>query len=405
LTRAVDSARRIVVFTDAFPEVSESFIGSELAALDRLGFEVRVESGRRAKRPDSAVAARTRVNYWGDDSLAQRLLALGWLAVRHPLRAASDLRARRRWRREEPLAPLREIAPAAWRLRRGEEPHVHAHFAAGAALGAMRIAYLCGLPYSVTAHAFDIYQQPRNLREKLERAAFATSGCRYNIDRLHELAPAARLHEIVMGVDPQRFARTTPYPGARGLVAVGRLVEKKGFTYLVQAVARLDRGPAAIDRLEIVGDGPLRRSLERQIRELGLERKVLLLGALEHDRVREVMERADLLVMPSVVAADGDRDSMPVVVKEALALEIPVLASDEVGLPELVGPEWGALVPPGDVAGLAEAIARLLELSPETRARMGAAGRAHVLEHCNVERETARLAALIGSQHEHPVLD
>jgi glycosyltransferase involved in cell wall biosynthesis len=97
------------------------------------------------------------------------------------------------------------------------------------------------------------------------------------------------------------------------------------------------------------------------------------------------------------VAADGDRDSMPVVVKEALAMEIPVVASDEVGLPELVRPEFGRLVRPGDANALATAIRELLALGPEERAAMGRAGREHVLAHCDVDRETRRLADLIES--------
>ena len=112
--------------------------------------------------------------------------------------------------------------------------------------------------------------------------------------------------------------------------------------------------------------------------------------------MRELLERADLLAMPCVVAANGDRDSMPVVVKEAMAMEIPVVATDEVGLPELVRDELGRLVPPGDAAALAAAIAELLDAAAaERRAAMGRAARAHVIEHADVHRETAKLAELI----------
>jgi glycosyltransferase involved in cell wall biosynthesis len=113
--------------------------------------------------------------------------------------------------------------------------------------------------------------------------------------------------------------------------------------------------------------------------------------------VREVLERADLLVMPCVVARDGDRDSMPVAVKEAMAMEVPVVASDEVGLPELVRPPWGRLAQPGDAAALADAIREVLSLPAPERAAMGRAGRSWVLEHCDVDRETRSLARLIES--------
>src|SRR5439155_1052651 len=159
----------------------------------------------------------------------------------------------------------------------------------------------------------------------------------------------------------------------RTVLAVGRLVEKKGFGYLVEAAARL-----RVERVWIVGDGPLRDELERQIARLGLEDTVELLGARGHEEVRELLEQAAVVAMPSVVAADGDRDTMPVVVKEALAMEVPVVASDEVGLPEVVHQGWGRLAPPGDPEALAGALGELLDLSPEARAEMGRAGRAFV---------------------------
>jgi colanic acid/amylovoran biosynthesis glycosyltransferase len=386
---------RLTVLCDLFPELSETFVVSELRALQRLGHEPFVEAAAEAERPNPE-AADIPVRHWVTDGPRRRLADLAWLAARHPLRCLADLRERRRWAREERVRPLRSLASPTRRIARRGDRHLHAHFAAGAALDALRIARLLGLPHSVTAHAYDIYLEPRNLREKLESAAFATSGCEYTVDDLRRIAPAAaeRIHEIVMGVDGSAFTRANPYPGGRSVVAVGRLVEKKGFAHLIDAAALL-QASAPLERLTIVGDGPLRADLERRVREHGLDDLVELAGALPPARVRELLERADLLAMPCVVAADGDRDSMPVVVKEALAMEIPVVASDEVGLPELVRPEFGRLVPPGDAEALAAAIAELLALGPGERAALGRAGRAHVLERCDVDRETAKLARLI----------
>jgi glycosyltransferase involved in cell wall biosynthesis len=190
-------------------------------------------------------------------------------------------------------------------------------------------------------------------------------------------------------VDGDRFRRSTPYGGGRQphVVAVGRLVEKKGFGDLAAAALALPEV-----RFTIAGDGPL----ESDLRERA-EGRVELLGAQSPEQVRELLEGADLLAMPCVVAANGDRDSMPVVVKEALAMEVPVVATDEVGLPELVRPEWGRLVPPGDPEALAAAIRELLALTVEERAAMGRAGRAHVLEMASVRRETEKLAELFAT--------
>jgi len=386
---------RVAIFTDRFPELSETFIVSEALALRALGHEVRVEAGRPALTTNPR-ARDLAVSYTDLDGPRRRLLDLAWLLARHPLRCVADFYRRRRWRVEEAVRPLRRLAPAARRVVNCADDHLHAHFAAGSALDAMRVSLLLGRPYSVTAHAYDIYLEPANLHEKLERARFATSGCQYTVRSLQTVAPEAaeRIHEVIMGVDGDFFTRRARHPRGRTVVAVGRLVEKKGFSHLLEAAALL-RERAPLDRVFIAGDGPLRRTLEDRVRDLDLADAVELRGPLSPDAVRDLLEAADLLAMPCVVARDGDRDSMPVVVKEALAMEVPVVASDEVGLPELVKPEFGRLVPPGDPEALASAIEELLALDPERRAAMGRAGRAHVLERCNVERETARLAELI----------
>ena len=122
---------------------------------------------------------------------------------------------------------------------------------------------------------------------------------------------------------------------------------------------------------------------------------VELLGALPPDRVRAELEAADLLAMPTVVAGDGDRDAMPVVVKEALAMEIPVVGSDEVGMPEMVRRDWGRLVPPHSPAALAKAIRDVLELAPSKRAEMGRRGRDFVARSFSVRDEALKLIGLI----------
>jgi glycosyltransferase involved in cell wall biosynthesis len=365
-------ALRIVVLLDRFPVLTETFVVNELLALQGAGHVVRVEA---LEHGDGEPPAGLPTTY--RDSGALRDLA--WLLARHPLRCARDLARRRRWRREEWARPLRALAPVARRLTPGE--HLHVHFAAGAALDALRLAALTGATYSVTAHAWDIWLAPRNLRAKLERAAFATTGCEYNARHLREVAPAAQIHTIVMGVDGERFRRQAPLPGGRTVLGIGRLVAKKGFGDLARAAEGLEA------EVRIVGEGPLADSLH------GVE----LTGALVPDAVRSELERADVLAMPCVVAPDGDRDSMPVVVKEAMAMELIVVATDEVGLPECVRAPWGRLVPAGDPAALRAALEEVLALGAEERAAAGAAGRAWVLEHADLHRETRRLAELIAA--------
>lgn len=389
--------RRIAILADRFPEVSETFIAQEALALERLGWDVRIEATNRALRPNRAAGRVLRASYIEDEPASARVVALAWLAARHPLALATDLFARARWRRQEPVLPLRAIAPLARRCARDGVVHLHAHFAAEAALTALRLHRVLGVPYSVTAHAYDIYLDVRNLEEKLREAAFATSGCDYTVSDLRDIAPAAagRIHKVIMGVDVERMRRRTPYPGERRIVSVGRLVEKKGFADLIAAIGLLHERGSAMDDVALIGDGPLRDQLATQIDAAGLSGVVRLVGARQPEDALAQIEQADVFCLPCVVAQNGDRDSMPVVVKEALALELPVVVTDEVGLPELVGPEWGTLVPPHDPAALADALEQMLRRPPAERAAMGKRGREFVAEHCNVDAETARLSALI----------
>jgi glycosyltransferase involved in cell wall biosynthesis len=379
---------RLLFVLDHWPELSETFVINELQALRGLGHEVRVQAAQRAAHPSPEAPSDVDVEILSDEDRRWALRDLAWIARRNPLACARDLLARRRWRRDEWVRPLRALAPAARRIVEHGDQHLHAHFAGGAALDALRLAALTRRPFSVTAHAYDIFMAPHNLREKLERAGAVFTGCEYNVRHLRRTAPRARVHKVVMGVDGAVFARRTPLPQGRTVLAIGRLVEKKGFGVLVQAAAQLPDVEVVI-----VGDGPLRAQLERQAARC--EGRVRLLGSQPPNGVRAALEAADALAMPCVVARDGDRDSMPVVVKEAMAMQLLVVASDEVGLPECVLEPWGSLAPPGDADALAERLRAALALDAGDRRRAGAQAREWVHVHADVNVETARMAAVI----------
>lgn len=394
-----DGPLRIAVMTDRFPALSETFVTGEISQIIELGHQVSVEAITRSERPNWDAATGVDVRFADDEALREKIAALGWLIAHHPLHAARDLVSRRRWRAEEPARPLRALALRARRLRAAGTEHIHVHFAAGAALDALRLGALLGVPYSVTAHAYEIFTTPANLREKMERAAFVTTGCEYNVHHLRTMVHAqhaSRIHKVVMGVEGERFRRSRPHPGGRAVLAVGRLVEKKGFADLIDAVAVLEQ-ESPVDRLEIIGEGPRREALRERADRGGVAHRVTLSGARSPDEIRDRLEVADVLAMPCVVATDGDRDSMPVVVKEAMAMEVPVVATREVGLPELVKPEWGRLAPPRDPEALSIALGELLARPPDERVRMGRRGRGWVLECCAIARETATLMDLIRS--------
>jgi len=381
---------RLLFVLDHWPELSETFVVNELQALRRIGHDVAVLTAARAADANPEAPGDIDVHVLADDDRRRAAGDLLWLLQRRPLACARDVVRRRCWRRAEWARPLRALAPAARAIvERGDE-HLHAHFAGGAALDAMRLAALTRRPFSVTAHAYDIFLTPRNLREKLVRADAVFTGCDYNVRHLRGVAPQANLHKVVMGVDAGVFRRATALPGGRTVLVVGRLVEKKGFDVLIDAVAQL---PGV--RARIVGDGPLRAALQERAARGGAAARIEFAGSLAPAAVRAALEAADVLAMPCVVASDGDRDSMPVVVKEAMAMELLVVASDEVGLPECVLTPWGRLTAPGDAGALAAALRDVLALPLEERARAGLAGREWVRSHADLDAETARMAAVL----------
>lgn len=280
---------------------------------------------------------------------------------------------------------------AADMLRSRRPDHLHAHFIDRAAVAAWVSARLLDVPFSVTAHANDIYVSPVLLADKLAAAKFAVTCTEYNRDHLLETVGPSRADIVTIhhGIDLQSFPTPLHPSGSTPLVlAVGQLREKKGFRHLIDAAALLaDRTFDVV----IAGDGPLRAELQAQVDSLGLGEKVRLLGAVPHERILELMQAATVFVLPAVVAADGDRDGIPNVILEAMAMELPVVATRHSGIPEaVIDRETGLLVDVGDPAALAEAIVRVLD-DADDAARMGKEGRALVASRFDLERNVSQL--------------
>ncbi len=377
-----------------YPQISETFVEGELRELEARG--VPVEAVALAPgHPDPERPPVATVDYPADHSAGERLRAAARIAREHPSATAAYLARERSWpppngrRRLRGLARIAPWVPQARRAR-----HLHAHFASEPTDIARLLARFSGRPYSFAGHATDVFQDPGALRENLAGATFMVTDCEYNRRHIVGVAPehAHKVSVLILGADLDRFRRLSPYVAEGPVVAVGRLVAKKGFTDLIAAAALPE---AALDGREvlIVGEGPERSALERQI--AATRAPVRLLGALGNDSIRELLERAAIGVLPCVVGPDGDRDSMPVALKEAMALELPVIGTREVGLPELIDSDRGRLVPPADPPALALAVGELLGMPSGDRVAMGRAGRAFVEAHCDQRRQAERLLGLI----------
>ncbi len=286
--------------------------------------------------------------------------------------------------------------------------HLHAHFGSDATTVALLAGRMSGLPFSFTAHARDIYHTYTTMaddnamrRANMSEAAFVATVSEYNRAHLCRIAPASAGHirRLYNGIDLDRFVAR---PSARkdGLVvAVGRLIDKKGFGDLVAACGILRRTGVNF-RCRIVGDGPLREQLEHQIAALGIADRVEIAGSQPQEKLLGMMQEASLAVLPCVVSPSGDRDGLPTVLLEAMALGLPVVTTTVSGGPEIVvHGETGLLVEPSDPISLAASIEALLE-SPQTMRRMGEVGRMRAEELFSLKRNVATLARYFATASE-----
>jgi glycosyltransferase involved in cell wall biosynthesis len=277
--------------------------------------------------------------------------------------------------------------------------HLHAHFANRTATVAQQAAKLLGIPFSFTAHAFDIYRDADHevIARKMADARFTATVSDYNVKFLKSLVNGhrARIELVRNGIDMTRFAPPREIPsGPFRILAVARLVEKKGIPILVEACALLrQRGLEFC--CDIIGKGALRADLERMIRDAALTDSVRLLGPLTQQEIIGHYHRAHLLALPCIVGSDGNRDGLPVSIIEALACGVPVISTPVTGIPEAVQHEEnGLLVAEGDAVALADGIERVMRDS-ELYERLRSSARPSVERMFDENRTAARLYKLL----------
>lgn len=291
------------------------------------------------------------------------------------------------------------------RCARGDIRHIHAHFANYPGTAAYIISRLTGIPFTMTAHAHDIFQNRLLLPAKLSQAEKLFAISEYNRQFIIRNCPGVNPEKIEVLHCGIAASPHTPAEGEsadpRAVLSVGRLVAIKGFDTLVKAMAIL-RDQAYGIRCTIVGDGPERSRIERLIERSNLHGEVELVGERTPQAVFDLMGRCAIFVLPSRPAGrkSGVMDGIPVSLMEAMARGIPVISCPVSGIPELVvNEETGLLVPPDDERMLAGAIARLVD-DEELRRRLGQAGRERVLREFTIARTVDRLMEVFGSHGE-----
>lgn len=399
----------IAYLAPELPARSATFVYEEILGLERRGIRIVPVSVRRPADPaedQAALASRTEILYAGTAKTVLeglRGLRPSGGRLRRALRwLVSDMRACGLHRSAAWKLAFQFLAAVrlARILRQGRCDHLHVHFAHTPAQIGMYAAALAGIPFTVTAHANDLFERGLLLRRKAERAARLLTISEYNRGYLEQQGiPRERLAVVRCGVS---FA-VKEGRGARGpqraplrLGTLGRLVEKKGVDVLLRAVAQLREAGGAVE-LSIAGDGPERATLEALARSLGLADLVRFLGSLAHRDVAAWMAGLDAFVLACRPDSRGDMDGIPVVLMEAMSQSVPVVSTRLSGIPELVvDGRTGLLARPGDAGDLAAQIARLAA-SPALGEALAARGRAHVAAEFgqapNLERLVAQFEA------------
>src|ERR1700730_9589984 len=350
---------------ERFPSFSQTFCYREIAELHRQGLRLPIFSIRRPKDEppqdwDEHIVER--VHYLPEEAElldeVRRVSRKGKLT--REIVAALD-----EWGRRPDFLRLYQAVYVGVRLRQGGIHHVHAHFAGLAVRTAFWIDKFFDIRFSFTAHANDIFA-PRNFEigpDKLVNAArLIITETDYAAKFLRERFPdrADRIHRIYNGLNLAEFRRADFSTAPPAIVAIGRLIDKKGFPYLIHACRLLkDRGKSF--RCEIIGEGPLEKELRAQIDRLDLQNCVKLLGAKPQHEIAERLAAGTVFVLPSVIGPDGGMDNLPTVIMEAMATGLPVISTAIGGIPEMVVEnETGVLVPAGDADALARAIEKVI---------------------------------------------
>jgi colanic acid/amylovoran biosynthesis glycosyltransferase len=395
---------RIAYLLKKFPRLSETFILNELLAQENTGRELHVFSRRTPddeprhpalaglKATVETLPSKYELDPWeilvGEDADCDDVLA----------RLGPVVRESRTWGHARTPSLLIEALYVLQRTRELGIEHLHVHFATDSAVTALLVHKLGGPSYSITAHAKDIYRETVNfdfLDVLVRNSAFVVTVCDANRQWMGErLSPEAmqKVRRLYNGIDLANFQANGAARESDHVLGVGRLVEKKGFHVMLRALKQLlDKGVRLKGTL--VGDGDQREALETLLGELGIGEHVKMLGPRDQGEVRDLMARATMMVQPCLIGNDGNRDALPTVLVESLAMQLPSVSTPVTGIPEILDHgRCGMIVPEHDVDATAQAIETLLRDS-ERRAQIARDGRARAEELFDGKK----IAAILGS--------
>jgi glycosyltransferase involved in cell wall biosynthesis len=395
---------KVAYIVSLFPKISETFILREILALKARGVDVLIVSLKSRREaivhPEASDLSAATIDAPSADRAAAALMLRLWRQPIVTLTMIARVTLSHALHPTMLVKALPLLAAAAYlgdELKKRGVHRVHAHWATYPSLVAWAIRRFEGIPYSITAHAHDIFLPNPLLAAKIEESGFTVTISGFNRDHIAgRCGPraAAKIRVVHCGVPLEQFRlRDAPPSGPPRLVSVGRMVEYKGFPTLLKAVATL-RGRGRDVRLDVIGDGPLEGMIRDVVRDLKLDGSVRLMGARTQEEVRSALVGATSCVLACERGRNGEMDGIPVVLMEAMALGVPVVSTSLSGIPEIVEDgRTGLLAAPGNPGSLAAAVDRVIQ-DPALASRLAAAGRLKVEAEFDVARSAETLHAL-----------
>lgn len=379
---------RIGYIINSFPCTSETFIVNDILGLEALGHEVCAIALAGADpliagNPNYQIAGKTiRVKGLGTPLLrkVQKLTARQRLRKRHGAIFEHLYNDKPEILPEELWTDRLTWDAALEQIDREGLDFLYVHFAMRQLLLGYHASRLLRIPLAITMQAHDIFVNPlsRFFPHTLGQCAFVVTVSQYNREAILKLAPnldAGRVHVLANGIDVNGFNAKVHAPHKPFRFAgTGRLVEIKGFHVLVEAAGILAKKRRDFV-VQLVGEGSMREHLERRIADLDIADVFQLLGRHDATFLKEWLPQQDCFALPCVIAKDGNRDGMPLALREGMACGLPALSTQLIGLHETVSPGTGYLVKPDDAAALAEGMEKMLNLSPADHAVMARAAR------------------------------
>ncbi|WP_310619954.1 glycosyltransferase family 4 protein [Flexibacterium corallicola] len=376
---------------EEFPVLSETFVGNEIRAMQSLGHKVVPLILKRASgpaQPEDIKLSQEGAHFIGEAGVRTALPSLKCLSLKSS-EAINFVNTQMYLPKFSLLGNSFKIASFA---STEKVDHFHAHFSGPASAHAIAAARLSRKTVSFVCHGHDVYEEAYDLPLKLASADFVVSVCNDLSNDLHDIQPAAKVSMIPCGTDPRKFQSVSTSQCNGRLLFIGRLVEQKGVDDILQAFSEMDKFPP----IDIVGDGPLRKFLEEKAAVLDpRENTIKFLGVRDSHWLAGNAPNYMALIAPFKKATNGARDTGPLVVKEAMSMELPVITTAFMGMKETVTPETGFLVTPGNPTSLRQGIEDLLKLSKEERKALGRAGRKRVLAHFTLEKSGLKLSSAI----------